>query len=200
VEPDWLLVFFKGPKPPPDRRNFFLQDSLAQWLRDHPGRTVAQTESIHRTGELVGLHVWLEPAAVPKEPTATPAASSLTSVESTLSQPPREPSRPRKSRQGKFPVSIDNELVESVHKEHLEAMIDHAYSILLKDEGKSPAMAVISRGGLAVVLDRETNRSHLMRLARLNLRGRALQELQRWQTAGETNYFVLPMKSYEFGE
>ena len=74
------------------------------------------------------------------------------------------------------------------------------YSILLKDEGKSPAMAVISRGGLAVVLDRETKRSHLMRLARLNLRGRALQELQRWQTAGETNYFVLPMESYEFGE
>ena len=182
VEPDWLLVCFKGTKPPADRRSLFLQDSVAQWLRDHPTRAVGQSESIYRQGELVGMHVWLAGEAAP--------------VESPPEGEPQSPHDPKSAR--KFPVSIDNELVESIHKEHLEAMIDHAYNIFLKDEGDAPALAVISRGGLAVVLDRASSKSHLMRVERLGLHGAAADELRRWQTAGDTTYFVLPLKSFKF--
>lgn len=186
VDRDWLLVCFKGVKPPPERRSFFLHDSVSQWLKDHPGRSMIQSEAIHHGGELVGMHVWLE--------------LSGESETETLPEPAEEKPRPKRDgkRSGKFPVSIDNDLVETIHKEHLEALIDHAYNILLKDEGQSPVLAVISRGGLAVVLERASSRSHLMRLEKLGLRGAAADELHRWQTAGETTYFVLPMKSYNF--
>jgi hypothetical protein len=186
VDACWLLVCFTGEKPPPDRRGFFLHRTVSDWLNDHPTRIVDQTESIHHEGELVGLHVWLE------EATAGEAAQKRAAVreERRIFGDPDSSNR--------FPVRIDNELVEAVHKEHLEALIDHAYNIFLKDEGRAPVMAVISRGGLAVVLERATSQSRLMRAEKLGLRGEAVEELRRWQTAGQTTYFVLPMTSFDF--
>jgi hypothetical protein len=59
LEPGWLLVAFKGEKPSPDKRAFWLQRTLRDWLGDHPGRQVRRIVPIQDEGELLAVHVWL---------------------------------------------------------------------------------------------------------------------------------------------
>lgn len=60
LEPNWLLVVFQGPKPPTEKRAFWLNRTLTDWLGDHPGRVVIRTLPILHQGELVAVHVWLD--------------------------------------------------------------------------------------------------------------------------------------------
>jgi len=60
LEPNWLLICFKGHKPPSDNRAFWFQRTLRDYLGDHPDRHVRRIETIQDNGELLGLHVWLE--------------------------------------------------------------------------------------------------------------------------------------------
>jgi hypothetical protein len=60
LEPGWLLVCFKGDKPPTDKRAFWLQRTLRDWLGDHPGRQVRRIVPIQDQGELLAVHVWVD--------------------------------------------------------------------------------------------------------------------------------------------
>jgi hypothetical protein len=59
LEPGWLLVCFKGDKPPADKRAFWLRRTLRDWLGDHPGRQVRRIVPIQDGGELLAVHVWV---------------------------------------------------------------------------------------------------------------------------------------------
>ncbi len=71
LEPGWLLVCFKGAKPPLDKRAFWLKRTLRDWLGDHPGRHVRRIVPIQDRGELLAVHVWVavgEPPVARKMP------------------------------------------------------------------------------------------------------------------------------------
>ncbi len=193
IEPDWLLVCFTGTKPPVEKRRCFLHRTLSDWLGDHPSRQVSRTVAIQHDGALVGVHVWLDGEPVAE---AQMAPRRVT----TNAPPPASHDTPRRlgdaEAEREFSVNVDADLMQSIHKEHLEAFLQHAYSIFFKENSQAPVLAVINRSGLAVVFDRSSEQSHLTRAAKLGLRGEATEELSRWQTASQSNYFVLPMTAF----
>jgi len=65
LDPDWLLICFKGPRPSSESRAFWFQRTLRDYLGEHPDRHVRRVEPIQDNGELLGLHVWLESAPKP---------------------------------------------------------------------------------------------------------------------------------------
>ncbi|MGE0533445.1 MAG: hypothetical protein AB7O68_00620 [Pirellulales bacterium] len=63
LESDWLLIVFQGSKPPVEKRAFWLNRSLTDWLGAHPGRTITGTLLVMHHGELLAIHVWLDAPA-----------------------------------------------------------------------------------------------------------------------------------------
>lgn len=59
LDADWLLIAFEGTKPPPEKRAFWLNKALAQWLTLHPDQKARRTLPVQDGGELLGVHVWL---------------------------------------------------------------------------------------------------------------------------------------------
>jgi len=68
LDADWLLVAFEGPKPPANKRAFWLNRTLTDWLGSHPGRIVMRTLPIQHNGELLAVHVWLDSVAALNRP------------------------------------------------------------------------------------------------------------------------------------
>jgi hypothetical protein len=192
IEPSWLLVCFKGEKPPIEKRAFWLHRTLTDWLNDHPGRNVAGTAAVMRRGILMGMNVWLEDDMLEGMAEETSSAEPQKREE-----PPAEEPKPGER---KVPVTVDASLAESIHKEHLEALLQHAYEIFFKDQGKSPRLAVVSRGGLAVVFDRASEKGHVMRLERLGIDKEAEEEFRQWQASAKSNYFVMPLAPAKRGK
>ena len=58
LEPGWLVVKFQGPKPPHEKRPFWLHRTLTDWLAKHPA-TIQRTLPLTHNGELTGVMVWL---------------------------------------------------------------------------------------------------------------------------------------------
>lgn len=191
AEGDWLVICFEGTKPPLERRAFFLHRTLSDWLNEHSLRAVAQAVTVHRDGEIVGLNVWLEPLSIDEAiSTSTQIASAGASGTANM------PSPGDAARHGKYPVKIATDLAETVHQEHLEALLEHAFEIFFKDYRHAPALAVVNRGGLAVVFDRANEESHVMRVEKLGLPEDAVADLQRWKSTRTTNYFVIPLAAF----
>ena len=194
IEPDWLLICFTGEKPPLDRRAFFLHRTLSEWLNDHPGRIVSSTVSVHHQGAVVGMNVWLEPPGIEEACAPAAPAADHQALPNAGIAPPRLLGDPQAER--KFAVKIDADLANSIHQEHLEALLQHAYEIFFEDDSRAPVLAVISKAGLAVVLDRSTEQGHALRVERLGLKGEASDEFRHWQATAKSNYFVLPMTAF----
>jgi hypothetical protein len=68
LDPGWLLVTFKGDKPPLPSRPYWLRRSLADWIADHPGKKVERTQPIQHGGELIGLMAWMDKPPVKRVP------------------------------------------------------------------------------------------------------------------------------------
>lgn len=62
LEPGWLFVCIVGPKP--DQREFWLRQTLSDWLAEHP-HSIERVLPIEHDGELVGIHVWLGEPVTP---------------------------------------------------------------------------------------------------------------------------------------
>ena len=62
LAPDWVLFFPKEPEPYPDDLPIGLTEILVQWFRAHEGVRMRTTLPILKGGNLVGIHVWFDPA------------------------------------------------------------------------------------------------------------------------------------------
>jgi hypothetical protein len=169
LEPGWLLVCFKGAKPPADKRAFWLQRTLGDWLGDHPGHKVRRIVSIQDGGELQAVHVWIANAG---EPTAADKK--------------------------RLPVKIHHRLVDQMPAEHMEALLHYAYDTFFQHPGKPGVLAVVSRGGNVVLFDRTAEKCYVLPLSELqNLPAEAHEKIKRWQAAAGTAYFAIELGGFE---
>jgi len=150
LEPGWLLITFKGEKPPLPSRPYWLRRSLNDWAQEH-GKQIARTQPIHHGGELLGLMAWTE-----KPPTR------------------------------KVPFMLHRSV--KLPAEHLEALVEHAYGIYFKDTS-GMNLAVVSRGGSAVVFDSASAR--ILPFEKLPVDDKVKAEFAEWRTSGKSNYFVV---------
>lgn len=64
LRPGWLFVWFQT-LPPVEEREFWLRQTLSDWLSEHP-HSIQRMLPVEHEGELLGVHVWLgEPTDVP---------------------------------------------------------------------------------------------------------------------------------------
>jgi len=177
LEPGWLLVCFKGAKPPEDKRAFWLRRTLRDWLGDHPGKEVRRILPISDGHELLAIHVWLEAAVEPAQSTTAPA-------------------NPRGGRK-KLPVKVHERLL-AMPPEHMEALLHYAYDIFFRHEGGTGVLAVISRGENAVVFDRDRETCHVLPLAEMrNLPADALERIRKWQSQPTTAYYAIELGGFD---
>jgi hypothetical protein len=168
VEPGWLLVCFQGDKPLADKRAFWLQRTLADWLDDHPGRHVRRIDSIQDGGVLLGIHVWVEAGE----------------------QPAQERRR--------LPVKIHEQLIERVPAEHMEALLHYAYDVFFRYPNKPDVLAVVSRGGHVVLFDRVHEKCFVLPLTELrNLPAEATAKIKAWQVEPGSAYFAIELGGFE---
>lgn len=168
VEPGWLLVCFKGEKPPADKRAFWLQRTLRDWLGDHPGLKPRRIVSIQDGGELLAVHVWV---------VETPA-------------PPTERKR--------LPVKVHHQLIEQMPPEHMEALLHYAYDIFFQHAGGPGVLAVVSRGGNVVVFDRDAEKCFVLPLEEMqNLPADARTKIKRWQSEAGSAYFAIELGGFK---
>jgi len=168
LDPDWLLVCFRGSRPPAEERAFALHQALRAWLHQHPGHAIRRTLPVEEAGALVGVHVWLR--------TAQPLA------------------------QRELAVKIHYRLVDRLPREHLEALLHDAYQIFF-DQSGARTLAVISRGGNAVVFDRVARCCYLLPLDEMqNLDEDANAKIHEWRLHPGSNYFVMDLGGFDAGE
>lgn len=159
IEPGWVFVKFKGPRPPDESRPFWLHKSLTDWLAINPGRAVTRTLPLVVDGRLEGVHVWLG-----------------------------EPPAPRPD----VPMRLHPRLIDRMPREHVEALCQHAYEIWFQHPAAPGALAIVSRGGNAVVFDRASETGYVVPFDELEgLDDPTKENYAAWRASGETNYFVI---------
>jgi len=174
LEPGWLLVCFKGAKPPADKRAFWLRRTLRDWLGDHPGREVRRIVPIQDSGELIAVHVWLQ--------IAEPAAATT---------------EPKRGQRKKLPVKIHHQLID-MPAEHMEALLHYAYEIFFRHETGSGVLAVVSRSGNVVMFDRDKETCHVLPLTELqNVPADALHRVRKWQLEPTSPYYAIELGGFE---
>lgn len=158
LEPDWLLIAFQGPKPPAEKRAFWLNRSLTDWLGAHPGRTVTGTSPVLRDGELRAIHVWLD---VPERPT-----------------------------EQQVQLKVRNTVLASMPQEHLEALLQEAYRMLF-ERPEVAVLTVVNRRGIAVLMDRASEETHVLPLDELGIDDQSKESIRQWLAAPTSKYFLI---------
>lgn len=166
IEPDWLLITFDGRKPDAAERAFWLKKTLADWLSDHPGRSIHATLPILRNGVLVAVNVWLE-----------------------------NPDNP--SKRVVFPKV--HPLLGSLHKEYLEALLQHAYQIFF-DKGGQSVLAAVNRRGIAVVFRGQSQKVEILPATKLRLEDHVKAAMDQWLAAPRAEFFVIEVPAQKPAE
>jgi hypothetical protein len=92
-----------------------------------------------------------------------------------------------------FTAKIHDQLVDRLPAEHIEALLHDACQILL-EHPDARTLAVISRGGNAVLFNRPDGCCYVLPLGELkNVDTDAAAQIREWQSRPEGNFFVMEL-------
>src|SRR5664279_1526913 len=85
-------------------------------------------------------------------------------------------------------VKIDQNIIATQHKEHLEAFMQQAHTIFF-ERPEAPLLAVINRTGIAAVFNRDKEQAYLVPASVLEVEEATMAEINDWLSAPDGPYF-----------
>lgn len=78
-------------------------------------------------------------------------------------------------------------------KEHLEALLEHAYRLYFRDTSGEESIMVVNRANMAVVFD--SHRVSVAPVEKVPVEERTKAEIAAWRISGKSNYFCVRLKT-----
>ena len=93
-------------------------------------------------------------------------------------------------------IQVRDSVLTAMPKEHLEALLQFAYDVFFQRPNE-PLLAVVNRRGVAVVIDRTSERLHILPAKEMTADERTHRAVQAWLAAPDSAHFVIQFATAE---
>ena len=179
MEVGWIFVKISGPKPEPDRIEFFLRRTIEDWFNDHPIYVIDKTEAITNHGEIQGIHVWYHESVHLQQKT------------------PREDTAPMDN----FSIEVHGQIAQKHSREYIEAVVDDALKILPSFKNRQDTLVVINPRRVVVLLHDKTRQGIVLPLDFVQqvIDGATNENLEKWLSNPPAPFYVTHIAGNWFG-